>query len=1018
MKRRVVNRWKMISLIISIVMMTCMCAAVVTVFADEQETEEIEQETFVSGDYEYIVLEDGTVEITGYSGSEQILIIPNVLDGKTITGIGDSAFSYCSSLTEINIPDSVTSIGDYAFSGCSSLTEITIPGSVTSIGDDAFSWCDNLTITVSHDSYAEQYCKDNYFEYTYPDREDEADQAFDQMEIEESITDIHDAHVGDIVYLGTYEQDNNLENGQEPIKWEMLDIQDGKALLISKYALDCQPYNEEWEDVTWETCTLRAWLNQEFLNTAFSPEEAATITETTLVNNDNPRWDTDGGNDTTDKIFLLSLDEIEQYYGIGSDEWDQVHENFVCRLTDYGREQFIGYYADYFDSREEAEEDYQSAEAKYGQSTCWWWLRSPGGNSRSAAIAGNGHVTIRGSTVDNFFGAVRPVLWINLDQINIESNYPDEEDEAGQVFDQMEIEHPITDIHDARVGDIVSLGTYEQDNNLENGQEPIKWEMLDIQDGKALLISKYALDCQPYNEEWEDVTWETCTLRAWLNQEFLNTAFSPEEAAAIAETTVVNNDNPRYDTEGGNNTTDKIFLLNLDEIEQYYGIGSDEWFQGNENLVCWLTDYGREQYISHYAEYFDFSEEEAEGKYQSAEAVIGQNTCLWWLRSPGDLGYYAVIVSNDGSVIDIGLNEDCSFGATRPAIWINLDQVDTEEADTLTNLPAMEPAIVLDDYSIIVINEADVEVTEETIQRYLDNVVSAETTYEVVTEGTVENGDTINLDFSGILEDAEEPFEGGTAESQSLTLGSGTMIDGFEDQIMGHEIGETFDIEVTFPEDYSNEDLAGQNATFTITINSKTQDNVPGLTDELIQQYSEEYMDETLDSIEAFKEYYRTKLEENLLENAILSAMTEKTHVKYYNELDLANLTAYNENVISYYASMFGLGTADYAEMFGYESAEAYAEEQAKRTLDQTMMADAVADDLGITVTQEEVDEKLTEYMESEQYEGTLDEFKAASGAAYLFLVEKTDVLMPKVLDQLKQNVVLIESKEAEPDAD
>ena len=318
--------------------------------------------------------------------------------------------------------------------------------------------------------------------------------------------------------------------------------------------------------------------------------------------------------------------------------------------------------------------------------------------------------------------------------------------------------------------------------------------------------------------------------------------------------------------------------------------------------------------------------------------------------------------------------------------------------------------VELDDYSVLEIDESSVEVTESTIDNYMNNVVSAKTTYEDVTEGTVQDGDTLNLDYSGVLEGEEEPFAGGTAQGQSLTLGSGTMIDGFEDQIIGHEIGETFDINVTFPEDYSTEDLAGKNAVFTITINSKHVANVPELTDELVQEYSAEYLDQEFSTIEELREYYAENQRNNNLESAILSAMGEKTHVKYYNEKDLADLTAYNMSAVSYYASMFGVDASQYASMMGYESADAYADAEAKRTLDQTMMIDKVAEEQNITFTEEELNEVITRYMEQENYEGTLEEFKAESGDSFNFLIRETEVLMPKVMDYLKQNVVMVES--------
>ena len=108
------------------------------------------------------------------------------------------------------------------------------------------------------------------------------------------------------------------------------------------------------------------------------------------------------------------------------------------------------------------------------------------------------------------------------------------------------------EISKAQVGDTVRFGSYEQDNDKDNGSEAIEWLVLDKQDGKLLLLSKDALDAKPYNEEFKDVTWETCTLRSWLNDTFYSTAFSTAEQGLIATARVKNEDNPKYGTEGGN----------------------------------------------------------------------------------------------------------------------------------------------------------------------------------------------------------------------------------------------------------------------------------------------------------------------------------------------------------------------------------------------------------------------------------------------------------------------------------
>lgn len=144
----------------------------------------ITAEAETSGDYVYEVLDDGTVSITGYNGDAEEVAIPSEIDGKKVTALGEGAFSYCTSLKSVTIPDSVTAIGNNAFYGCTSLTSLTIPhsvteiwssafwgctqltsiiipDSVTEIGEGAFEYCDSLTIYGNKGSYAEQYANEN-----------------------------------------------------------------------------------------------------------------------------------------------------------------------------------------------------------------------------------------------------------------------------------------------------------------------------------------------------------------------------------------------------------------------------------------------------------------------------------------------------------------------------------------------------------------------------------------------------------------------------------------------------------------------------------------------------------------------------------------------------------------------------------------------------------------------------------------------------------------------------------------
>ena len=198
--------------------------------------------------------------------------------------------------------------------------------------------------------------------------------------------------VGDIITFGHYEQDNELNNGQEAIEWIVLDYDaaENKVLLLSRYGLDAIAYHESVGSITWENCSLRSWLNEEFLKEAFTEGERQTILKTNVDNSMGQgysKWNTDGGNNTIDQIFLLSYREAFEEYFKGN-------ESRECKTTAYARA--------------------QHAEFWYGTDNGWWWLRSPGKQQYNAA-----HVKNDGSLYDNYVsidnGCVRPALWLNLD---------------------------------------------------------------------------------------------------------------------------------------------------------------------------------------------------------------------------------------------------------------------------------------------------------------------------------------------------------------------------------------------------------------------------------------------------------------------------------------------------------------------------------------------------------------------------------------------------------------------------
>jgi hypothetical protein len=179
------------------------------------------------------------------------------------------------------------------------------------------------------------------------------------------------------------------------IEWRILDVQGGKPLLISEKILEKRPYNIEDKAITWENCTLRAYLNGDFLNKLGAAKSS--IAETRNSNPDNLWYGTTGGRDTVDKVFLLSLEEVDRYFGNSGDYQNK------------RRKDFNGYYI---------HNQYNSARiAHYGSESecCWWWLRSPGSYSITAANVGDGgDGAVIGSFVFYASGGVRPALWLNL----------------------------------------------------------------------------------------------------------------------------------------------------------------------------------------------------------------------------------------------------------------------------------------------------------------------------------------------------------------------------------------------------------------------------------------------------------------------------------------------------------------------------------------------------------------------------------------------------------------------------
>ena len=221
------------------------------------------------------------------------------------------------------------------------------------------------------------------------------------------------------------------------------------------------------------------------------------------------------------------------------------------------------------------------------------------------------------------------------------------------------------------MGSVVTFGTYPQTKEGTD-QTPIEWIVLDydVANNKALLISRYGLDAVPYNTKWKDVTWEQCTLRAWLNSEFLNRAFSAKEQSAILITNVDNSSeqgNSQWKTVGGNNTSDRIFLLSYAEANRYLGV--TRYDSNNTKSRVAPTDYAIETGAY------------STDNYQTAD---GKPAGWWWLRMPGLSNFDAPYVHNGGSLYYEAVFRD--YGVVRPAFWLNLYAADEKDGDTTVKI--------------------------------------------------------------------------------------------------------------------------------------------------------------------------------------------------------------------------------------------------------------------------------------------------------------------------------------------
>lgn len=290
-----------------------------------------------------------------------------------------------------------------------------------------------------------------------------------------------------------------------------------------------------------------------------------------------------------------------------------------------------------------------------------------------------------------------------------------------------------------------------------------------------------------------------------------------------------------------------------------------------------------------------------------------------------------------------------------------------------TDLKSMkvEKYVTLPDYKNLEVTvDPKNEVTDDDVEYYIQNVMQQNESFQLM-EGVVEDGDVVNIDYSGTIDG--EAFDGGTAQGSWLEIGSGSFIDGFETGLIDKNIGETVELELTFPEAYGNAELAGKATVFTVTINSKlgelTDENLPQLDNSCstVEEYKttvKEFLGSYADYLyqSDLKSAISTKLMNECTFENIPESLTERFETSLREEYQAAADTA-GMDLTSYMTNNYGVTDVD-------QSFSDAALQCAKESL----MLQAIANLEDLNVTDEELDQKLQEYVEtSESYESVED---------------------------------------------
>ena len=498
---------------------------------------------------------------------------------------------------------------------------------------------------------------------------------------------------GEIFLFGSYEQDNIATNGKEPIEWRVMQKVAGtRALLLADKGL--YPMRFDDDSGRWKESEIREWLNGTFYEEAFTSEEKSKIISSSIVTESS--YKSSVSYTTADKIFLLSRAQAAEFFPKQCD--------CVVYPTEYAKangakacdEEWCHYY--------------DCGEAGFNGGD--WWLRSPSSGERSAVSASYDGLIHDGYSVAANEGYVaRPALWLwiggnsacengkyrcnKVTKEVCENGFWNAYEICGYTCnpDKVQCEECESGLYQCSgnksqkcvdgswnsgtacemgcdpstgkcsadggfIGNLYKLGTYEQDNDIDNGREPIEWRIIDIVGNKAFLLADKGLDVHIFNDDEYHRKWEESGIRAWLNSEFYNTVFTDDEKKKILLSEIETEKEANNSTDY--TTSDKVFLLSLRDLNKYYPIpeGGDKMC----DRIAYPTEYAR----ANGAAVCDYEQCK---EYECGEAEY--NATKWWIRTPASIDRYrALCVDFRGGASPRPVYDtDCTV---RPALWMEL----------------------------------------------------------------------------------------------------------------------------------------------------------------------------------------------------------------------------------------------------------------------------------------------------------------------------------------------------------